>query len=325
MNVESSPLRQPGVPGDAGAADGWQFEWLDDLAEAPSARITGRLNWRGFDVEFALDSLAGIDGRLSGPSLDTLPAALQQLVLSHCAEACLDAFSSGPLAGMALIEIHWHDMPVPVDGEFAFSVRRPGVRGGSVGWITVRRDAARRKLLAALVSQNWTLPPALALVDVTLQMGSVGLLPHELDALEPGDVVWIDDAELAPAGLRVHVHASPDEAARPAWIKRSELRLDGAPQGRVRSRAEDGDGAESHDADLLAVTSPPLVLSRHWLLGGAPMQRLDRPAQAVPWFIGRNGNAVAEGALVLVGRRVGLRITRTLQAAAGTEQDNGVR
>lgn len=304
----------------------WDFQWVDQAAPEPLAHLTGTLRWRGFDVGFAVDGLLGIDGRLAPPSLATLEPHLQQLVLHHFADECLRTFSAGPLAGVELTSVNWHEEPLPMQGEFEFTVRRPGARGVSRGRLTVFGDEGRGQLMDALASLRWPLPAALRHVAARLQVGTVCLMPDELAGIDLGDLVWIDDAELSPSGLRVHclVDDGLGGASCAAWVKRGVMARDALQQA-VGGGPGDGSRAGGEDvspaATALAVKSAGMRVSRAWLEGAEPVQRLPQPALAMGWEAWLGGRAVFEGRLAVVGRRLGLRVTRVLQGPA--QERNG--
>jgi hypothetical protein len=306
----------------------WDFHWVDQAVPEPSAHLTGMLRWRGFDVGFAIDGLLGIDGRLAAPSLATLEPHLQQLVLHHFADECLRTFAAGPLAGVELTSAHWHEEPLPMQGEFEFTVRRPGARGVSRGRLTVFGEDGRGPLMDALASLRWPLPAPLRQVAGRLHVGSAYLMPDELAGIDLGDLVWIDDAELSPSGLRVHCRADGG-ASQAAWVKRGVMTRDALQQPAAggiqgdggRADAGDGGAAPQAAATALAVKSAALPVARSWLQGAEAVQRLPQPALAMVWEAWQGGRAVFEGRLAVVGRRLGLRVTRVMPGPA--QERNG--
>lgn len=306
----------------------WDFQWIDQPVPESLAHLTGTLRWRGFDVGFAVDGLLGIDGRLAAPSLATLEPHLQQLVLHHFADECLRTFSAGPLAGVELASAHWHEEPLPMQGEFEFTVRRPGARGVSRGRLTVFGEEGRGQLMDALASLRWRLPVALRHLVARLHVGTVCLMSDELAGIDLGDLVWIDDAELSPSGLRVHCRAD-DGAGRAAWVKRGVMTRDALQQavgGGVQGDGSRVGGVEAPPQSPtataeLAVKSLGMPVARSWLQGVEPVQRLPQPALAMVWEAWLGGRAVFEGRLAVVGRRLGLRVTRVTRGPV--EERNG--
>lgn len=296
----------------AGLHDGlavWDFQWVEESAPEQWAQVTGRLRWRGFDIGFALDGLLGVDGRLAAPSLATIPAGLQHLVLQHFAAECLLPLKGGPLADMTLVSLQWHETPLPMEGEFEFMLKRAELSRFSRGRLTVFHEAGRQQLLNALAALRWPVPHGLSTVNGRLQIGAVHLTPDECASLEVGDLVWLDDAEVAPTGLRAQFMPI-DSADAPCWlwIKRSVMTLQSSAMV-GRERVED---AAAEAAMTLTATSPDLSVQRAWLQGAMPQQSLTRTALALMWQLRDGARVRYEGQLIVVGRRLGLRVARVL-------------
>jgi hypothetical protein len=298
----------------AGVSVPWAFQWVDHGAPEQLAHLTGQLRWRGFDLGFAVDGLLGVDGRLTAPSLALIPSHLQQVVLTHFAHECLQTLASGSLADMTLTSVDWHEDPLPMQGEFEFTLRRPEAVGTSRGRLTVFDEAGRMQLMNALASLQWPLPAPLANVAGRLQLGTVCLTPDELAGLDLGDLVWIDDAELSPNGLRGQFQANDEEAGCTAWLKRSLMTRDALPAVVSIDNTNDNGAVSAPGAAMLtlAVKSPEIAVARSWLQCAQPVQRLRRPVLATTWEVCQGAHAVCEGRLVVVARRLGLRVTRML-------------
>lgn len=287
----------------------WNFQWVEESAPEQWAQVTGQLRWRGFDIGFAVDGLLGVDGRLAAPSLATMPPDLQHLVLHHFAGECLQPLRHGPLADMTLVSLQWHEDPLPMEGEFEFTLKRAELSRFSRGRLTVFHEAGRQQLLNALTAVVWPVPLGLSAVNGRLQIGSVCLPPNECASLEVGDLVWLDDAEIAPSGLRAQF-IPVDSANAPCgvWIKRSVMTLQ--PSAMVaQARVED---ATAEAPVTLNATSPDLSVQRAWLQGAVPQQSLARTALALRWQLRDGARVRYEGQLIVVGRRLGLRLTRVL-------------
>ena len=301
---------------DPAGLEACDFQWVDRGAPEQRAHLTGQLRWRGFDLGFAADGLLGVDGRLATTHLSALPADMQELVLHHFAQEFMDLLKSGPLADMALLSLQWHEAPLPMDGEFDFQLRRDGVAGFTRGRLTVLDPAGRSQLLDALAALGWPLPHEIGMVRVHLQVGHMSLSPEELAGLEVGDLVWLEDAELAPAGLRVRVVSHEDgAAARFAWIKRSAMVRQSDSTAALVEDVASRPTAASDALIARPVVSPAMKVQRAWLQGTEPLQSLPQPVLSMCWQMGAADDAPTyEGQLVVVGRRLGLRLTRLLRA-----------
>lgn len=296
----------------------WNFNWVNQPDSLQHAHVTGQLRWGGYDWAFEADGLAGVDGRLAAPSLDALPLHLRQVVLHHFAEECLKPLAVGPLSDLAVTALCWHEDSLPMQGEFEFTVRRAGVRGVTRGRLTPVNQAGRAHLLAAMSLAHWPLPQALAHVTGQLQVGSLRLTPLELAHIEPGDLVWVDEAELSPLGLRAHFHG--EGRVFGAWIKRSVMTRDGMPHGGVSPAGittpalQSVPSLASTDATTidLPLRSPMLSVARAWLHGAQAEHSLPTTALTFTWAAHHDQQVTVEGRLLVVGRRLGLRVSRVL-------------
>jgi hypothetical protein len=292
---DMSPLPSPSAavssPPDE-ACDAWAFEWVERSAQPEAAHVTGRLRWGGFDLAFEIDGLEGVD--------------VQQVVLHHFADQCLQALPPGPLSGMALLSVQWHADAVEMQGPLAFTLSRSDARGISRGRLTALDAAEQAGLMDALASRGWPLPVAWALLPGHLQVGTLDLAPDELAGLAVGDLVWVDGAELSPSGLRVQFHAQDGGAGCSAWFKRSALTRDAGPS------------APQIEASppALSLRSQTLWVARAWLQGSLAAQRLPSPALDATWTACRGGQPLFAGRLMVVGRRIGLRVTHVQTSAA---------
>jgi hypothetical protein len=139
----------------------------------------------------------------------------------------------------------------------------------------------------------------------------VQLTLEELAGLEPGDLVWIDDAELSPLGLRAQFYSHEDATTCAAWIKRSLMTRDTLQSATLNHPSQVG----TTGLTTLAVKSPPLSVARVWLTGAQPLQRLPQSVLALTWQAQHNKRVAFEGQLIVIGRRLGLRVIQINQTA----------
>ena len=291
-----------------GALSAWEFQWSPQGAPEQRAHVTGQLRWRGFDIGFAADGLLGVDGRLAAPSVANMPPHLQQLVLQHFADDCFLPLKGSPLGDLTLVSLQWHEEPLPMEGEFEFTLKRAELTRVSRGRLTVRDKAGRLQLINALASLQWPTPLGLSVVSGHLRIGSVSLTAEEQASVDVGDLVWLDDAEVSPLGLKaLFVQEQSADSGCPVWIKRSTMRKQKAVAG----------GANNFDAELDGVcawhaNSPQVTVQRSWLQSAIPEQSLAQTALKMTWRLGQGEHVHFEGDLIVIGRRLGLRVTRVL-------------
>jgi hypothetical protein len=290
-----------------GALAAWEFQWAAQGASEQWAHVTGQLRWRGFDIGFAADGLLGIDGRLAAPGVATMPPHLQQLVLQHFADDCLSPLKGTALADMALLSLQWHEEPLPMEGEFEFTLKRAELHRVSRGRLTVFDPAGRQQLINTLASLQWPMPPGLSTVSGHLQIGSTRLSAEEYADLEAGDLVWLDNAEVAPQGLRA-LFIPSDASLTPcsAWIKRSSVHW----QSQAQENGAWPNSASGEPGVFLTASSTEMLVQRAWHQGALRQQSIAQTALAMPWLLSDQGQARIEGQLLVVGRRLGLRVTR---------------
>jgi hypothetical protein len=203
---------------------------------------------------------------------------------------------------MTLTSIEWHEEPLAMQGEFNFNLRRPGVRGASQGCLTVFNEAGRMHLMNVLAAMRWPLPEPFANVVGRSQIGTVCLTRDEIASLDVGDFVWVADAEISPLGLRVQFQPSDGQLNCAAWIKRSLMERDTLSAVLVQASGQPSD-------ITLSVISPAMAVARSWLTGTQPAQRLPQSALTMGWTACRGSEVIFQGQLLVVGRRLGLRIT----------------
>jgi hypothetical protein len=286
-----------------GLKERWRFEWITPAAgQEVTAQVTGQLRWRGFEFGFALDSLLGIDGRLAAPSVAMMATHLQQLVLCHFADECLQVLAGSLLSDIALTLVEWHEEPQPMQGEFGFLLQRPGVRATSQGCLIAFNEAGRMQLMNALAIQSWALPAQFVSVSGYSQIGTVCLTPEEIAGLEVGDFVWIADAEISPLGVRAQFQPNDGQPSCTAWIKRSSITRDALPAVELR--------ACGHASDItLSVRSPAMQVARSWFTGTQAAHRFPESVLTMQWLACHGDAVIFQGQLMVVGRRLGLRIT----------------
>jgi hypothetical protein len=130
----------------------------------------------------------------------------------------------------------------------------------------------------------------------------VCLTPDEIAGLEVGDFVWIADAEISPLGVRVQFQPSDGQPSCTAWIKRSSITRDALPAVQMQT--------SNHASDItLSVRSPAVRLARSWFTGTQAAHRFPESVLTMRWLVCHDAQEISQGQLMVVGRRLGLRIT----------------
>lgn len=303
------------VIGAAPADRASSWVWSDDVGAMAVGSM--HLQWLGVDVACWVDGWSGFDGRLTPASLSQLPVPLRTVLLLRLLEQALDRDAGVPSEGtgwgtVVLKSARVFKEPMPMgEAGYGFSLRLAGA-GGRTGGRLVVEPVDVSRLAQALLRQGFALPPSMSRIEGHLQVGTVDPRALRGANLEPGDLVWLEAAELSASGVRVRFHPSaglaegasePDEQPLWGWVRGSRLLRDAVPPS----------GALAAGPGHWQVRSPQgLALRREWCLGLTPEIRLPGTARELEWFIADAQAPVFAGRLIVVDRRVGLRVTRSI-------------
>ncbi len=287
----------------------------------------------GHAVLLKLDGLAGIDPRLVGEPFSRLPAPMRNLVIERVAA---DFFAALPPAFMHDADIravHW-SMP---DSE-AWPC--------AIGFVATREDGTQSRgalAASALQTLEWlhqAMPqgapvPSLARDDlpvaVRLRVGRTALAMSTVRGLGVGDVAWIDEGG-AVSRHGVTLVFIPGNSSQRAWsahIKHRTVALQApysgilAPeQGLVVNRGEQSTMHKDHtDIEVPVVFEMGqmvLPLAEIERLHADQTFELEQDASLATVTLSVFGSVIAEGKLITIGRKLGVRIVRV--AGSGNEQ-----
>lgn len=304
------------------------FRWLD--AAPPSARVTLRavLRWQGHELGVALDGLLGLDGRLAPEPLMAVGEPLRTLMIRHALDRLaaqwrtLDPQGSSLGALASLQSIEGGPARDRLEGDWPFLVRMGAAEGVTCGVLTLPDAQAKSDLAQALARHDLALPPSMQHLSGRLRLLDLDTEALDLPGLEPGDLVWVDEALWTPAGLGVTFvsdEACPTtRAGCRAWLRRGDLVLDDAPGAAPGSLAPEPEGRKDPAAGLV-VRSRPLAVPRAWAAGRIRRIRLPQTVQAMTWEIVGGDRARRQARLRVVGRRLALQVVDAPPAAAGPD------
>lgn len=287
----------------------------------------------GQAVLVKLDGLAGIDPRLVGEPFSRLPAPMRNLVIERLAA---DFFAALPAAFM-------HDADI---GAVHWSMLDIEAWPCAIGFAVTREDGTQsRGTLAATALQTleWlhqAMPqsaPAPRVsrdglpVAVRLRVGRTVLAMSMVRGLGVGDVAWIEEGG-AISRHGVTLIFIPGNSSQRAWSARLKHRTVAlqspysgilAPeQGLVVNRGEQSTMHKDHtDIEVPVVFEMGqmvLPLAEIESLYADQTFELEQDAGQATVTLSVFGSVIAEGKLITIGRKLGVRIVRV--AGSGNEQ-----
>lgn len=299
----------------------WELTWLAaDAAVVPV--VTVPLRCQGRCCELQLESLAGLDPRLVGRPFASAPSALRERVL-HAVLADWATALPAPMAqGLEFETVRWTAAAPIADRPDAIALPWQLVHsifGSTSRGRLVVCDAELLVEWAAAWPTTASTPRLRMPVRVRVAIGAMRVDLCELRGLEPGDWVWVADAHVDHCGIRVllEAHGSGNVRHWPGTLRADQIRLSEPPAAALLP-IPSTEPAMAPDASHLTVPVTvdlaELALPAHELERLAPQQIVQLPfdsAHATARLCVA-GQPIAEGQLVAVGRRLGVRITRVL-------------
>jgi type III secretion protein Q len=295
----------------------WSPLPASSLAPFAPLHVGAELSFGAHRVLVAVDGLAALNPMLVGNPFAMLPAALRDLVLQRVLARFI-ALLPPALANAADIRtVHWQSQTLP-DWEcrVGFALRRlpsgPESRGvlatpspASLIWLHDTLSSGRSSESTA----RWDVPTPLRLV-----LGHTALESDAARSLASGDVIWVETARPSREGLEIQLVAP---GSRPGWrcrLKRAQLRLVAATDQRIEPWKRATGETMNPERSTLEI---PLTFDLGELT--VPLQELERMQPGRLFELGQDaadatvnlrvsGQLIAEGRLVVIGRRIGVRI-----------------
>lgn len=305
------------------------------VAPNPSFAVAIECAFEGHTVLVKVDGLAGIDPRLVGEPFSNLPEALRNLVIERIAADFFAALPPAFMHAADIRQVHW-------------SMPQADAWPCAIGFVATREDGTElRGMLAAnsLHTLEWLndamprpAPAPIVLrddfpVSVRLRLGRTGLPVSTVRELGAGDVVWIEEGgTISRHGVSlVFIPGHSSQRAWSAQLKHRSVRL-AAPyfgilapeQGLIANRGEKSIMHKDHtDIDV-----PVLFEMGEMVLSLAEIERLhvdqtfelEQDAGLATVTLSVFGSVIAEGKLITIGRKLGVRIVRV--AGSGKEQSS---
>ena len=285
----------------------------------------------------ALDGFAAIDPLMVGEPLTLMPAPLRQLAIQRLIARVVTNAPRALAAALDVRSVQW-DAHLSDSGGcrlmFDITRRTDGVRSmaallfespAALAWLDeiLPVDDASRRLRARVR------------VPLHLQLGHSNVPMNELGALRAEDVVWIETASIVRDGVAIEVVTAGQECVCKGRARRHELKL--VTAGPAATAASKEAARASVAATIIEVQAEGQAMSaERWRLDvpvtfdlGTLNMQVDEVEQLQPGQVIElpqdvaaatvtlrvAGAPVAEGGLIVVGKRLGVRIDRVLGRA----------
>jgi type III secretion system YscQ/HrcQ family protein len=280
-----------------------------------------------YKAALALDGLAAADPRLVGEPFELMPPPLRNLAIHGLMAHALSNAPPSVTQALDIRAVHWEPDSTPDwQCQLSFSLTRRPEGTRMLGLLLFETAAALQWLHQSLPVDATSGRTRLTLhLPLRLILGRSSVVSDALVALAPGDVVWVETARMTRDGVAIELLAP---LARRAWLcraHRSELRIVraddaeiwtmDAPGGAQRTQATGGRFMSAERAMLetpVTFDLGELNMKVQELERLQPGQIIELPQDVATATIALRvgGRRIAEGTLIAVGRRLGVRISR---------------
>jgi type III secretion protein Q len=316
-------------------AEECEIRWLQSAGQQWHVLIElGAGNYRAL---LALDGFAAIDPLLVGEPFTLMPSALRGLAVQRFVARILSHAPTAIANTLEVRAIMWEGRGLPDwRCRLPFLLRRPdGTQ--LTGTLLFESADALKWLDGVLPIDRTSNAKQLQLATpLRLTLGESKVPTAALQSLDPGDVMWIENASITREGVAIGLTAP---AARGSWrcrARRESLRIISAAEVSssakpksstpLQASAASGAGVSPMDAQRWQLEVPVTFDLGELQLQVADLERL-QPGHIIelPQDISTAtvslrvaDRCIAEGTLIAVGKRLGVRIATVIaQPAAG--------
>lgn len=320
-------LTQRGSPVFHIGTDELDLNWLENAAL--HWQVAAELSVGMHRAVVALDSLAALDPLLVGEPFTLMPAPLRDLAVHRLLARALTRVPALANA-LELRAMHWDVSQLPDwPCRLPFVLRRRGDGTQSTGCLLFESWRGLRWLHGVLPVDAQSSRARLNLhVPLRLSLGRSTIATHSLYELRAGDVVWIETGSIARDGIALELHAPADRCLWRGRAQRHSLRIvtfndhtvDAATAStrlpEHLSALQGILGAQSMDTQRSQLDVPVTFDLGELHLKIADLERLQpghilelqQDVATATVALRLAGRRVAEGTLIAVGRRLGVRI-----------------
>ncbi len=272
-------------------------------------------------VMLAVDSFAALDPLLIGGPFHHAPSTVRKLVIERLAAEFIVRLPPELAESADLTTVHWSHRTLP-DWEcrLGFALLRTGADTVSRGLLATETPEVLLRLHRLLPAGDAIEGHAPRGVPVPLhvRLGTTYLGRACVADLAPGDVVWIEDGRITAAGLAATLTSADGSRHWPCLAKHRVVRL---VETATTTLPASGDAVMPTDTRTLELPVTFDLADVRLPLGELdslqPGSLLELPNEAVDADVRLRiaGSLFARGKLVVIGRRLGVRIT---EVTAGT-------
>lgn len=306
-----------------------EFEWVTDADCAFT--VHAMFECLGYRWGIALDSLCAFDARLVGDPFMSMPRIFRSLTVEKLLAEVLESLPVDIARNLDTPVIGWGAPAWPQSWhKLPLLLRNRDRRTVSLGVLAVEKPAGLIWLNQQLPQQpceKKALPRSLLQCRLPVNIGGTTLPIREIQQLEVGDLMLIETARITRKGLRVCLELPVKDGAQPpviyhGFVKRNRLILcgtsalnehldeSGLPLSTEAEHAMEMDIGNIElpvTFDLGAITLPVAEIER---LGEHQILELAGEAAAMRVNVRVHGTCVAQGRLMLVGRRLAVRLEK---------------
>lgn len=301
-----------------------RFAWANLQPGAQTISVTFACGAHSLQID--LDNLGAIDPLLIGEPFELLPPALRGLVVRKAVASLLTSAPRALAESLQITDIRWQaqarsDWPI----KLGFRLQRGDHGCVTHGQLSVPSAATLAWLDEQLPTQSSAPRANLHSLPIPLRLvlGQTGLTTPVMRRLAIGDVVWVQSARHTRAGINIDCRIGHLSAAL-ATVRHRQLQLKNIQALTMKLQQQATDTAtppKTLDADRTPPSRTlevPVTFDAGEL--SVPLSQLERlqpgAVLELPQDIGdatiqlRVGNSlIARGALVAIGKRLGVRIT----------------
>lgn len=308
----------------------FELRWLESAGDLWHVAI--ELSVGSHRALLLLDSLAALDPLLVGEPFTLMPHALRDLAVQRFAARILSYAPPALANALELRSIHWDGVGLPEwRCRLPFVLRRRSDGTQLTGTLLFENAQGLKWLHGILPVDRTSEEVRLSLpAPVRLSLGGSTISSTSLTALEAGDVVWIETANINREGVAVELTALRGRCSWRGRVRRESLRIvaaaefdSSAAQPRTPlsiSPAVPGTGVHPMDAQRWQLEVPVSFDLGELQLQVADLQRL-QPGQIIelPQDVATATvslrvaeRCIAEGTLIAIGKRLGVRISTVI-------------
>lgn len=268
----------------------------------------------------ALDGFTAANALLVADPFELMPAPLRDLVVQHVLARFIALLPASIADAADVRAVHWDHAALPDwNCVLGFTLRRLPEGQESQGIIATDSPASLLWLHEKLPTLPRSPTRANLPAPLSIVLGRTGVDLRALRDLEQGDVIWIETARPTREGLSAQLRTANGSHAWACRIRHQSLHiLATQPHGLDVASADRKEVTMNTERSTLEI---PVTFDLGELQ--VPVQELERmqpgrlfelPMDAVDATVSLRvaGRIIAEGTLVTVGKRIGVRIAQVL-------------